>query len=462
MKGAIDTDVSSVPSSETVTMNGDRSGAIRTGVSASETRPADSCGLINRICKSVFFRVLRGNTVGALQLVLPDGSVHRLGESGSDSEPAFLHVKDWNFFRRSVLYGDIGFGEAYMAGEWDSADIRGVLQWFMQNARNTPTFSGAVAKRLLFAPLELLDRIGYLLRPNTKKLSRKNISEHYDLSNDFFRLWLDETMAYSSGIFPRADATLHEAQLEKFERIADKLQLSPGDRVLEIGCGWGGFAVFAARKYGCRVTGITISREQFDVAVARTKAAGVDHLVEIVFRDYRDVQGAFDKIVSIEMVEALGYRFFDTFFKRCDELLKPDGIMMIQCITFPDPYYATYLKSTDYTKKHIFPGSLLLSLREILQSLHRTGNLVVYQSESIGQHYALTLREWRLNFERELDDVRALGFDDVFIRKWRYYLVFCETGFANNYINNLQIQFARPQCRGLANYLPGLKRIAEF
>ena len=195
------------------------------------------------------------------------------------------------------------------------------------------------------------------------------------------------------------------------------------------------------------------------MAVERAKAEGVDHLVNIVFRDYRDVEGSFDKIVSIEMVEALGYRYFDTFFKRCSELLKQDGIMVIQCITFPDPYYATYLKSTDFTKKHIFPGSLLLSMHEILQSLHRTGELVIYQSESIGQHYASTLREWRLNFERRLEDVRALGFDDVFIRKWRYYLVFCETGFANNYINDLQIQFARPQSRVLRNYLPGLKRV---
>ncbi len=418
-----------------------------------------SIGTLNRICKAAFFRALRSNRVGALQLVLPDGEVHRLGEAGPGEDTAILHVKDWDFFRRAVLYGDIGFGESYMADEWDSPDIRGMLQWFMQNARNTPTFSGAIAKRLLFAPLEIIDRVGYLLRPNTKRMSRKNISEHYDLSNEFFSLWLDETMAYSSGIFPRPDASLHEAQLEKFERMAEKLQLSPDDHMLEIGCGWGGFAVFAARKYGCRVTGITISQEQYDVAVQRAKAEGVDHLVNIVFRDYRDVEGSFDKIVSIEMVEALGYRYFDTFFKRCSELLKQDGIMVIQCITFPDPYYATYLKSTDFTKKHIFPGSLLLSMREILQSLHRTGDLVIYQSESIGQHYAATLREWRLNFERRLEDVRALGFDDVFIRKWRYYLMFCETGFANNYINDLQIQFARPQSRALRNYLPGLKRV---
>ncbi|MCR9144827.1 MAG: cyclopropane-fatty-acyl-phospholipid synthase family protein [bacterium] len=460
MNPAVDTDATNLAHPNTATNDGDRSVAPLGASRGPEANGEGKLGFINRICRRAFFGALAKNEVGALQVFLPDGAVHRLGDTGATAESAVLRVKDWDFFRRAVLYGDIGFGESYMADEWDSPDIRAVLQWFMQNARSTPTFSGAAAKRLLFAPLEILDRVGYLLRPNTKKMSRKNISEHYDLSNDFFRLWLDETMAYSSGIFARPDSTLHEAQLEKFERMADKLQLGPEDRVLEIGCGWGGFAVFAAKTYGCRVTGITISQEQFDVAVARAKEAGVDHLVEIVFRDYRDVEGSFDKIVSIEMVEALGYKYFDTFFTRCNELLKPDGIMVIQCITFPDPYYGTYLKTTDFTKKHIFPGSLLLSLREILQSLHRTGNLVIYQSESIGQHYALTLREWRLNFERSLDQVRELGFDEVFIRKWRYYLLFCETGFANNYINDLQIQFARPQSAALKNYLPGLKQSA--
>ena len=417
-----------------------------------------TAGFLNSICKFLFFRALQRNEIGALALTLPDGSREFLGDPDATEQAAHLDIRSWDFFRRTVLYGDIGFGESYMAGEWDSPDVAAVLQWFMSNSRSTPTFSGALAKRALIAPLEIIDRIEYLLRPNSKRIARRNIADHYDLSNDFFRLWLDETMAYSSGIFAREESTLRDAQYEKFERIAEKLQLNDSVHVLEIGCGWGGFAVYAAKNYGCRVTGITISQQQFDVAVERVRAEGLEHLVEIVFRDYRDVEGQYDRIVSIEVVEALGFQYWDAFFERCNALLKSNGIMVIQCITFPDPFYARYLKTTDFTKKHIFPGSLLLSQRHLLQSLHRTGDLVVYHSESIGQHYARTLREWRRNFEATLDRVRSLGFDERFIRKWRYYLIFCETGFANNYINNLQIQFARPQVAGLVNYLPGLDR----
>lgn len=402
--------------------------------------------------EGLFFRALQDVSDGGLDVVFPDGSARRIGRA-DDADPAVMEVLDPIFFRHSVLYGEVGFGEAYVEGWWDSPDVLKALSFFMRNSDQAPTFSRSLFKGLFVAPLGFLNRIAYSLRPNTKHMARKNISEHYDLSNDFFQLWLDETMAYSSGVFEREDTTLHESQLAKFEMIARKLQLSSTDHVLEIGCGWGGFAVYAAKKFGCRVTGITISEEQYELARTRVRSEGLEHRIDIQFCDYRDIRGRYDKIVSIEMVEALGYRFLDTFFRRCNELLADDGIMVIQCITFPEPYYRRYMNSTDYTKKHIFPGSLLLSLRETMQSLGRTGDLCIFDVESIGRHYARTLREWRHNFEAALDQVRALGFDERFIRKWRYYLLFCECGFGHNYINDVQIQFARTQNLKLRNYV---------
>lgn len=407
--------------------------------------------------ETLFFRALANNTDGLLEIIHPDGRVNWLGGEREGVSSARLEVKDPAFFESVVLYDEIGFGEAYVRGLWDSPEPIETLAWFMRNSRTTPSFSHSVARGLVTGPLTFWNKFKYFLRANTRTMSRKNISEHYDLSNEFFQLWLDETMAYSAGVYPDERSSLHDSQLMKFRMIAEKLQLGPGVHLLEIGSGWGGFACYAARTYGCRVTSVTISREQLAWARERAVREGVDKLVEFRFQDYRDLEGQFDRIVSIEMVEALGWEYLDAFFGKCAQVLKRDGIMCIQAITFPDPHYRRYLHSMDFTKKHIFPGSLLLSLRETLQSLDRTGDLQAVHVESIGLHYARTLRDWRLNFEARLDEVRALGFDETFIRKWRYYLLFCEVGFAHRYINDVQIVFSRPQNMELGNYIGALQ-----
>ncbi|MCB1308455.1 MAG: class I SAM-dependent methyltransferase [Leptospiraceae bacterium] len=405
------------------------------------------------VFERIFLYALRNNQSGGLLLRFPDDSTIVLGHG---TIQATLEVRDRRLFRHSVLFGEIGFGEAYVEGWWDSPQPMAVLDWFMRNHSQSPSFSGGGVRQLYVNLLGWINRCRHYLRSNTRRMSRRNISDHYDLSNDFFKLWLDESMAYSSGIFLAPDDSLTQAQQNKFAAIARKLQLHSGDHVLEIGCGWGGFALYAARNHQCRVTGITISREQYDYARDHVQSEGLEHLIDIQLCDYRDLstENRYSKIVSIEMVEALGREYLDTFFRQCNRLLKPDGLMLIQCITFPDPYYADYVRNVDWTQIHIFPGSLLLSLRETMNSLHRTGDLMALQVESIGPHYARTLREWRRNFNARLQAVSALGFDERFVRKWNYYLMFCETGFAARYINDMQILFSRPTNR---DWLPEVR-----
>ncbi len=389
-------------------------------------------------------QVLSTAKEGSLRICLPDGSSYWLGNKQDESR-ALLQVKDRHFFLHLLLFGEVGFGESYMSKMWDSPDLFSLLQWFVRNSAHLPTFSDTLSPRhLLLAPLALLYRLQQFLRPNSKRLAKRNISSHYDLSNQFFRLWLDRSMTYSSAIFDQADQNLYEAQQNKYDAICRKLQLKPEDHVLEIGCGWGGFAIYAARNYNCRVSALTISEQQWKYAKERVKEEGLEGQVEILLQDYRDTKGLFNKIASIEMIEALGLRYLDIFFSQCNRLLKPDGIVVIQCITFPDPYYRRYLRNTDFTRKHIFPGSLLLSQQEILASLQRSGNLCLYDLESIGEHYALTLRRWHENFIKNEEQIRELGFDSAFMRKWGYYLKFCEVGFTNHYINDIQIVLSRP------------------
>ncbi len=402
--------------------------------------------------EALFFRALAHNDQGLLRIVYSDGRVNFLGKENPDYPVAELIVRDPAMFSQTALFGEIGFGEAYVAGWWDSPAPMAVLAWFMRHADQTPDFAGSVARSVIVGGLRVWNRLHYALRPNTRKTSLRNISEHYDLSNEFFSLWLGQSMAYSAAIYAEEDEDLDSAQLRKFKTIADKLQLSEDVHLLEIGAGWGGFACYAARHYGCRVTSVTISAEQLAMARERARREGVEDRVEFRFQDYRAIEGQYDRIVSIEMVEALGYEYFDVFFRQCARLLKREGIMVVQAITFPDPYFRRYLHSTDFTKKHIFPGSLLLSMREILNSLDRTGDLVLYHVESIGLHYARTLRDWRQRFEASLDRIRELGFNEGFVRKWRYYLMFCETGFAHRYINDVQLVFSRPLNQDLGNY----------
>ena len=381
---------------------------------------------------------------GELRLTMPGGSRRLFGGLGKELH-AELTVRDENFYRRCVLFGPIGFAESYLAGEWETADLTRTLAWFILNGDYLSGVRTRDNKRHgLFDLLGTLNRITHSLRPNSKTKSRDNISEHYDLGNDFFKLWLDPTMTYSSAYYDRPDLTLEEAQLRKWERLCEKMQIGSHDMVLEIGCGWGGFAIHAAKTRGCRVTAATISQEQFREAAERVEAAGVGDLVEVIFCDYRDLAGRFDKIVSIEMLEAVGDRYAETFFGKVADLLAPRGLLGLQMILCPDNQYPILRDGVDFIQKHIFPGSLLMSNRRITEAMNATGDLNLLDYEDMTPYYARTLLEWRKNFLDVLPKVRALGYDPAFIRKWLYYLCYCEAGFGTRHISVAQAVYTRP------------------
>ncbi len=369
---------------------------------------------------------------GRLRLELPDGEVRTFGDPTAATDTAVIRVQRERFFAKCVISGDVGFGESYVDGDWETPDLTAVIGWFILNLDNAPTLSGS-KQRLRSGALNLLrfaNRLGHLLRPNSRTTARRNISEHYDLSNEFFALFLDPSMMYSAARWPTPDLSLAEAQAAKNDALCQRLSLQPTDRVLEIGSGWGGWSMHAARTYGCHVTTVTISQQQFDLATTRIAAAGLSDRIEVRLCDYRDLTGVYDKIVSIEMMEALGHRYLPVFCQTLDRLLKPDGLLALQFITCPDHRYDAFRTGVDFIQKHIFPGSLLLSLNRVNDQLARAGGFVLNSVEDFGHDYARTLQLWRAAFHARLDEVRALGFDERFIRKWTYYLHYCEAAFA--------------------------------
>jgi cyclopropane-fatty-acyl-phospholipid synthase len=345
-----------------------------------------------------------------------------------------LEVHDERFFRRILLAGDVGLGESYMDGDWSSPNLVQTLRLLVRNQNLIDDRNCGFT-----LVLRSLERIRHLLRSNTLSGSRRNISYHYDLGNDFYRLFLDSSLGYSCAFYESPLDSLEQAQRQKYDRICRKLLLSPSDRLLEIGTGWGGLALHAARHYGCQVTTTTISREQFAHANSVIERSGLSGQVQVLLQDYRKLSGRFDKIVSVEMFEAVGHRNYDAFFGQCDRLLKPHGSMLLQTITMPDRRFRDYLRRCDWVQKHIFPGAELASIAEILQSLARVTRLQLHHADEIGMHYSYTLRAWRERFLATIPRVRALGFDDRFIRMWEFYLASCEAAFAERSIGNAQL-----------------------
>jgi cyclopropane-fatty-acyl-phospholipid synthase len=416
------------------------------------TRAAAPSGAFRSLVLGSFADMQRGH----LRMELPDGTVHELGTAADaaarrlpagGSATAHIHVRREAFFARCFWSGDVGFAESYIAGDWETPDITAVIAWFILNHDHAPTLSGSRrARSFALNLLRAANRLQHALRPNTRDIARRNISEHYDLSNDFFALILDPSMMYSAAMWPAATPhlSLAEAQREKNDALCRKLRLAPTDQVLEIGTGWGGWSLHAAKFYGCRITTVTISQQQFDFARQQIAAAGLADRVDVQLRDYRDIPGRFDKIVSIEMMEAIGHRYLPEFADVLQQRLKPDGLLALQFITCPDARYDEFRRGVDFIQKHIFPGSLLLSLNRVNDLLSRAGGFVVHGVEDFGQDYARTLRLWRDNFHARLEDVRALGFDERFIRKWNYYLCYCEAAFALRNISVVQTVHTRP------------------
>jgi len=380
--------------------------------------------------------------LGKLDVTLPCGTLVTFGQ-GNEVE-ANLTFHNYECFKKFVLYGDVGFGESYVDGDWDTGNITNFINWVLLNVAHVPTLSGSTTKTIGLNLLNLVNKLKHFARRNNLSGSRKNISEHYDLGNDFYRLWLDDTMTYSSAIFETEDTALETAQFVKYERLCSKLKLQSSDHVLEIGTGWGSMAAYMAKTYGCRVTTITLSVEQQKLATDRMKELGLDHLVNVELKDYRFMEGHFDKIVSIEMLEAVGAKYLPVYFNKINQLLKPQGILAIQVITCPDSRFKELKKGVDWIQKHIFPGSLLPSIAAINSAINQTSDLTLLDLKDLGLHYAKTLNIWHKRFNEKLEEVRQLGFDDRFIRKWNYYLCYCEAAFAMRNINVMQLVYARP------------------
>ncbi|MBO9673188.1 MAG: class I SAM-dependent methyltransferase [Sphingobacteriaceae bacterium] len=382
-------------------------------------------------------------TLGKLELSLPSGETLVFGNGESKIE-ANIQVNHPDFFKSIALYGDIGFGEGYTSGLWDTTNITNVIKWVILNIENAPSVTGSKVKSVALNIFKWVNKIYHIRRANTLAGSQKNISEHYDLNNDFFATFLDKTMTYSSGYFNPEDLSLEESQYAKYDRLARQLKIKATDNVLEIGSGWGGNAIFLAKNYGCKVTSVTISREQQKLAMERVHAEGLADKVSVIIQDYRKIEGTFDKIVSIEMLEAVGHQYLETYFSKCQKLLKPDGIFAFQVITSPDCRYDKLRNGVDWIQKHIFPGSLLPSVAAINKAINETGDLTLVDLKDMGLDYARTLHLWFVEFNKNLNKVKALGFDETFIRKWNYYLNYCEAAFAMRNINVMQMVYSRP------------------
>lgn len=393
--------------------------------------------------ESTVLKALSKMTRGILNLTLPNGDLMQFGTSGSGIQ-ADIQVKYDEFFKCVVLYGDIGFGEAYVNGLWETNNITNVIKWVLLNIENAPSVSGSKTKTLALNLFKWFNRIYHNGRSNSISGSQKNISEHYDLNNDFFATFLDETMTYSSGYFHKENISLLDSQYAKYQRLCDQLHLKATDHVLEIGSGWGANAIYMAQHYGCKVTSVTISREQQKLAAERIAAAGLSDRVEVIIQDYRNITGTYDKIVSIEMLEAVGHNYYDIYFAKCNELLKPNGIFALQVITSPDSRYDSLRKGVDWIQKYIFPGSLLPSVAKINEAVNRTSELTMVDLKDMGLDYARTLRLWYEEFNRNIHAVKSLGFDEEFIRKWNYYFNYCEAAFEMRNINVMQMVYARP------------------
>lgn len=390
-------------------------------------------GPVAAAARELLFRRLAGIRGGSLEIRLPSGRVRRFGERGAGLD-AVVAIRDESAFRRFVFRGDIAFGETYAEGLWSSPDLAAVTRLAARNVRLFD--SGGRAPAVISRAIQ---RIRHGRRRNTVSGSRENIRHHYDLGTDFYSLFLDPTLTYSCGVFDRPGMSLEEAQVAKFDRIAEALELSPGDRLLEIGSGWGSFAVHAATRYGCRVTTTTISQAQHDHVRDRIARERLGDRITLLLRDYRRLEGRFDKAVSIEMFEAVGLDYYDDYFGAVDRLLEPGGSMLLQTIWMNDERFEAYRRQPDFIQRYIFPGSELASLAEIRGSLERATGLRVADVDEIGPHYATTLAAWRSAFLANAGRVRALGFPETFIRMWEYYLAYCEGGFAEGYIGDAQI-----------------------
>lgn len=406
---------------------------------------------IDRFARDVILGRLHQIAFGRLELE-HDGKTISFGAPCEDCpDTAIVRVHDTRFFSDILLGGELGAAESFMLGHWSTPNLTHVMQLMIRNMQALDTLQGGLP---FF--LEPVRRAVHWLNRNTRKGSRQNIVAHYDLGNEFFRLFLDSTMTYSAGVFEHETASMEDASIAKLDRLCRKLNLKESDHLLEIGTGWGSMALHAAKNYGCRVTTTTISDQQYDYAETLFKNEGLDDKITLLKSDYRDLTGLYDKVVSIEMIEAVGHEFYNTYFNTISRLLKPDGIAAIQAITIADQRYDQQRRHVDFIKRYIFPGSCIPSVNIITNSITAATDMRLFHLEDITPYYARTLATWRKTFFSNIDQIRDMGYSDAFIRMWDYYFSYCEGGFLERYIGDVQMIFTKPLCR-TAPILPSLE-----
>lgn len=408
---------------------------------------------LSRLARHAILARLRRIQWGSLTIV-EESCTSEMG--GNDGPSVTIFVRDPRAFWMSLLGGSSGSGEAYARGYWSCDRLTDLVRIFLRNESALRGLDGGWA--LLQWPARWL---AHCWRANTRGGSQRNIAAHYDLGNDFFQLFLDETLMYSCAIFDDPRDSLFKASVNKLDRVCQKLELQPDDHLLEIGTGWGGFALHAALQYGCRVTTTTISRKQYDLATQRVRDAGLQERVTVLPCDYRDLTGQFDKLVSIEMIEAVGHAYHDVFLRQCSQLLRPDGMMLLQMITVEDRFYDSARNSADFIQSHIFPGSCLPSIAKITASLARATDFRVYHLEDITPHYATTLRLWCERLHAQRDALLQRGYTDTLLRLWDYYFCYCEGGFLERTIGDVQLLLTKPRCQRAAITPPLLETAAR-
>ena len=395
--------------------------------------------MLDNIARRLVLKQLQRLEVGCV-ILSEDGSRAVFGEAEATAElVARIEVVDSSFYSDLAFAGSIGAGEAYMRGSWHCEELVSLVRILL---RNRQVLDGMETGTAWFKTS--IQRVLHWVNRNTREGAKRNIAAHYDLGNDFFALWLDDSMMYSSAMFEHPDQSLADAQRHRLDVICKKLELGPEDHLVEIGTGWGGLAIYAAKNYGCRVTTTTISKQQYELAQQRVTHAGLQDRIELLLEDYRDLEGQYDKLVSIEMIEAIGSDQYDTYFTQCNRLLKPGGRMLIQAITIADDQYAYAQNNVDFIQRYIFPGSCLPSLAVMTATIAKVSHMLVTKIEDIGHDYALTLHHWRSNFFEHIHEVLKLGYPEEFIRMWDFYLCYCEGGFIEKAITDVQLVVHKP------------------
>lgn len=404
-------------------------------ISATINFPAwySSCTNLSR---KILLKHLKQITTG--KLILSEGN-QRWVFGQADAEPVVVRVTSNKFYSALIFGGSVAAAETYVLGYWHCDDLTKLLRILLSNQHVLSYFEKGITQIT-----SCLRWLKHQIKRNTVIGSRKNIAAHYDLSNDFFALFLDKNLMYSCAIYPTTESSLEDASLYKLNVICQKLALKPGDKVIEIGSGWGGFAIYAAENYGCNITTTTISQEQYQFVTQRITEKNLNHKITVLQKDYRLLEGKYDKLVSIEMIEAVGHQYYETFFETCARLLKPEGKMLLQAITIQDQQFDRAKHEIDFIKKYIFPGSCIPSVTALLGAMTSASDLRLFHLEDIGLHYAKTLRNWRSTFLDKQQDVKSLGFDDAFIRLWDFYFCYCEAGFAEGYLANMHMVCTKP------------------